>query len=135
MPEIQWKEKYRLGFDMIDNQHIEIFRLFNNVSVKLETREYVEMIDELIQFLDEYILYHFSQEEEFQEFINYPLYEEHKNLHKKFVDEFKRYKISLAGDGAPMSAIKGLNMLADWLVIHIEREDFKLVNFINENNL
>jgi hemerythrin len=134
MAGIHWDDKYYLGFDMIDSQHREIFRLFEDVSNKLEDHNYESMINKIIEFLDEYIIYHFSQEEEFQEFIGYPNYEEHKRFHAVFIEEFSRYKKSLQGEGAPMSAIRGLNMLADWLVEHIQREDFKLVSFIRENN-
>ncbi len=134
MQQIRWSDNYNLGFDMIDNQHQEIFRLFDKVDEKLAKREYENMVSDIIVFLDEYIIYHFSQEEEFQEFIKYPQVEEHKNYHRKFREEFERYKQSLVGEGAPMNAIKGLNMLSDWLVEHILREDYKLVKYIRENN-
>ena len=135
MVQIRWSKEYELGFEMIDNQHEEIFRLFDKVEDKLETRQYANMVEEIVSFLDEYIIYHFSQEEEFQDFIEYPLIEEHKEYHRKFQKEFKKYKKSLEGETLPMNAIKGLNMLADWLVEHIMKEDYKLVKYIRDNNL
>jgi hemerythrin len=134
MQQIRWNDKYNLGFDMIDSQHQEIFRLFDKVDEKLAKREYENMVTDIVDFLDEYIIYHFSQEEEFQEFIEYPKFEEHKSYHQKFRAEFERYKLSITGEGPPMNAIKGLNMLSDWLVEHILKEDYKLVKYIRENN-
>lgn len=135
MENIKWDDKYRLGFDMIDDQHKEIFKLFNDAFLSLENQKYDEIVGEIVGFLDNYIIYHFSQEEELQEFIEYPDVLEHKKFHKNFIDEFNIYKDSLKGNGLPMNAIKGLNMLADWLVNHIQSEDYKLVSYIKENNL
>lgn len=135
MDTIKWDERYRLGFEMIDSQHQEIFRLFDQVSTRLETQDYHGMVDQIVRFLDEYIVYHFSQEEEFQEFVGYPQVEEHRVFHQQFIAEFERYKQSLKGNGPPMNAIRGLNMLADWLVEHIQKEDYRLVRYIKENNL
>ena len=135
MENIKWDEKYRLGFDMIDNQHKEIFKLLNDAFLNFENQKYEEVVGNIVEFLDDYIIYHFSQEEELQEFIEYPDIIEHKKFHKHFLDEFYRFKDSINGNGPPMNAIKSLNMLADWLVNHIQSEDYKLVSYIKKNNL
>ncbi|MBN2260125.1 MAG: hemerythrin family protein [Clostridiales bacterium] len=134
MQAIQWDKRFCLGVDMIDNQHQEIFRLFKNLYDKYTSNEFEDLVDELIYFLDEYITYHFNQEEELQEFINYPLAEEHKIFHKKFIEEFNEYRKKVKDHIEPLYAVQGLNMLAEWLIEHIQNEDYKMVKFIQDNN-
>jgi hemerythrin len=135
METIQWDDKMLLGFEMIDNQHREIYKLFDRISQRIDSGEYESVVKEFVEFLDVYIQYHFSQEEELQEFIEYPFHEIHKKEHEAFKERVAQYKAGIEEDIDIAKAQEGLRMLVEWLKNHIEKTDYQLVKFINDENL
>ncbi len=80
---MMWKEKYRIGIDSIDVQHIELFKnlgefiqLVQRKDISWDNR--LDKVKETLGFLQDYVVYHFDDEEKFQESIDYPDIEIHK---------------------------------------------------------
>jgi len=86
VPAIVWKDEYSVGVKVIDDQHKELFRrvnkLFDDVS-----RGNVTTVLETLDFLNSYVIYHFSAEEQLMAKANYPELESHKNEHEWFKSE------------------------------------------------
>ncbi|OPL09157.1 MAG: hypothetical protein AVO33_07925 [delta proteobacterium ML8_F1] len=135
METIQWDDRLLLGFEMIDNQHREIYKLLDRLRQRIDSGEYESVVKEFVEFLDVYIQYHFSQEEELQEFIDYPYHEQHKKEHEAFKAKVLEYKESIEKDIDIEKAQEGLKILVHWLKNHIEKTDYQLVKFINDENL
>ena len=83
-----WKERYRVGVDLIDDQHQELFKRLTNfikiIQNDMPWEEKMEEVNETLGFLSEYVVYHFDDEERYQEEINYPDIETHKEAHRVF---------------------------------------------------
>lgn len=68
---MMWKESYRLGVDRIDEQHIELFRMTEELIRAIERRASTEAYQKALGFLKDYVIYHFADEEQYQAPIGY----------------------------------------------------------------
>ena len=126
-----WKDKYELGVERIDEQHKELFdRLSNFIRVVQNENEWDEKIDEVketLNFLQEYVVYHFDDEEEFQEKINYPDIENHKKEHARFKQGINDYVDLFDQGGFTEEKIQELSArVMTWLIMHVGKIDQKL---------
>jgi hemerythrin len=90
-------------------------------------------LESSLNFLCDYTVQHFSDEEALQRQINFPEYERHKRLH----DGFKVTVANLVAqfkDEGPSSAlvIKLSTDIGDWLIKHIKREDVKVASYSSQ---
>lgn len=126
-----WKDKYKLGVDEIDKQHMELFSRVNDFVVTIRSkgpwRKKVDKVNETLHFMQEYVVIHFNAEESYQLKVDYPGYEQHKRLHDEMVkyvtevaEEYERegYKEEL------MQRFAG--KLLAWLINHVVAEDGKI---------
>ena len=85
---MMWKEKYKIGVELIDQQHEELFRRVSDFigTVRSENPWDTKLskIKETLEFMNDYVITHFRDEEEYQAKINYPGLE---NI--KIHDDFK----------------------------------------------
>lgn len=131
-----WKEKYRLGVPLIDEQHRELFR---RVSVFLQTvrsplvqEQKTEMVAETLNFMKQYIVTHFRDEEKYQKLIGYPEREEHAKLHGEMVNyviEVEKQYTQRGYDEALIQQFAG--RLLAWLINHVATEDQKIADYAN----
>lgn len=126
-----WKDSYLLGVDAIDEQHKALFSYaekFLDAIEKGESGEEHEAFSEIVGFLAEYIVYHFSEEEKYQESIGYAGLEEHRKLHQAFVAAVHSYERRLAsfrGDIRVLEELAGTLMV--WLTYHVADADQRIV--------
>ena len=81
-----------------------------------------------MDFLVKYTARHFSDEETFQLRHNYPKYKQHKQLHDDFRIVISNLAERLVQEGVSVSlTLEVGNIVNDWLVNHIKKEDFKMV--------
>ncbi len=120
----RWTDELLVGIDVVDNQH----KALVNALVKLGNALWdgegkVEAVPAL-NFLIKYGVVHFADEEKVMEAYGYPLLDDHKRLHKKFVEDVLTLKQKV--DSEPMTselAILIFNNTWDWLVNHIRKAD------------
>ena len=79
---MMWKDKYKVGVELIDEQHKELFKRLSEfiqiVQSKSDWNERLDKVKETMEFMQEYVIFHFDDEEAYQEKINYPDIEIHK---------------------------------------------------------
>jgi hemerythrin len=120
-----------IGYPEIDAQHRQLFAAFNEFLNACSNGRGHSEIAKTMEFLGEYVIRHFTDEEKIQRESNYPDYHKHKRYH----DEFKIMAISLKADFAqegPTAAVisRIQSSIGDWLLNHIEIEDMKMGEFI-----
>lgn len=129
-----WKEKYRIGVPAVDEQHEELFRRVNDFVVVLRSpltwEEKQGKVNETLEFMKEYVIDHFRDEEEYQLSIGYPEYETHKKIHTEMVayvaataEEYEREGFS----EQVMQRFAG--KLLAWLIHHVADSDQKIANY------
>jgi hemerythrin len=129
----EWDSLLETGNTDIDTQHKELFGALNNLIEAYKHGKAPSEIQKTVEFLVNYVLKHFSDEEKLQERYEYPHMIEHKNIHgdlrRKVVNLIKK----LAYEGySNQFAEHTIRMLADWLTDHIKGEDFKIAAYIRK---
>ena len=90
-------------------------------------------IVDTLEFLADYTIKHFSDEQELQQKYEYPHYETHKGLHDDFVQEIKDFKADFeAGNINTARMMKFNKRITQWLVDHVKGIDQKLGEHINQ---
>ncbi len=72
MARMFWEEKYRLGIDELDNEHMELCALMAQFQKAVDDREDKEVIGSLFRKLRGKLVAHFNHEEQILQTIDYP---------------------------------------------------------------
>ncbi|OEF96591.1 bacteriohemerythrin [Desulfuribacillus alkaliarsenatis] len=128
---MMWKEKYKIGVSVIDQQHEE---LFGRVSSFIQTVQHkgnwddkLDKVKETMEFMQEYVIFHFDDEEAYQEKIGYPDMEKHKQEHVKFKEAVGKYAVRLEEEGYTEELVQEFSgKLMTWLILHVAATDQKL---------
>lgn len=132
---MQWNNNLSTGIEKIDEQHKELIRLVNDVLEACKQQKGREIVGEALAFLEDYVLIHFSCEEEMQRKHLYPEYRSHKALHDQFINQFKNLKSRYAKEGASITVITALNRtLVEWLMEHIKVVDKAFADYLKKQN-
>jgi hemerythrin len=87
---IYWKEDYRLGVDLIDQQHQKLFQIAEDIYNLLKNNLYTDKYDKILSLLSElkdYTIFHFRSEEEYMSQIGYRKLLSHRVEHDDFVNK------------------------------------------------
>jgi hemerythrin len=127
---LKWNEKLATGIEKIDTQHRELFTRINKLLDACTQRRGEETIDEVMKFLEDYIVVHFGTEEEFMLKYGYPDYPSHRAQHAKFISEFSELKRRLRSGRVSTVVVPTNRLLVDWWINHISRVDKELGAFL-----
>jgi len=134
---MMWKEKYEIGVETVDNQHKELFhRVFDFLAAvqrKGDWSEKIPKVKETLAFMQEYVIVHFRDEEDYQLQINFPEYEEHKEVHAKFRGMINQYAVRFAEEGFTQALVQEFSgKLMTWLIVHVADMDQRIGAFVRE---
>lgn len=132
---MMWKEKYRIGVELIDEQHRELFKrlseFIQTVQNEIPWEEKLNRVKETMEFMQEYVVTHFAEEEEYQKEINYPGIEEHKIAHAKFKEGINDYVKLFEANGFTEDKIQEFSgKLMAWLIMHVGHMDQKIGEYV-----
>ena len=129
-----WDVKYELGIKEIDEQHQKWIDIMNRFYDAFMNKSHADILEEILNELDDYTVYHFGVEEKYFSKFNYKETEEHNAKHKEFVDKIKEFKQVYKNNPGSLT-YKMMNFLRLWFQEHILGTDKKYVAFFKENNL
>jgi len=128
---IEWRDSLAIGVEAIDSQHKELLWRFNALLTASEAGKGIGELKKLLEFLDDYVIEHFSDEEKLQRKNNYPSYAAHKTEHDSFVARLKAVQEEINSEGVAIHhVIETNNMLLKWLLNHISKVDMELGKFL-----
>ena len=126
---IQWSPTLETGIDVIDQQHKRIVDYINALRIaqgKGDRGAVAKTIDDVIDYTQS----HFGFEEALMEEAGYPLLNAHKRVHELFIRRVavlnQRFK---SGEDIAQDLH---NVLARWLITHIQTEDRHYVGAVKE---
>lgn len=135
-----WKDQYKLGVPVIDAQHKELFRRVDSFLQVLRSEnswdEKIPEINETLEFMKNYVVEHFRDEEEYQRSIDYPGYDAHKQLHAdmvKYVLEVSR-QYEQSNKNEELMQQFGGRLLA-WLINHVAAEDQRIADYAKKKGV
>jgi hemerythrin len=117
---VPWSENYVTGIKVVDEQHMELVNLLNELYRACLTNEQRTdaVFKEVMGRMVEYVRFHFSAELKILERINFPDYHEHKKQHDQLVVQIleaaKAYH-----EGRRYIANNFVHELKDWVLGHI----------------
>jgi len=123
-------KEFETGVKKIDDQHRELVNKINAVLGLGMSSVTKEETEKTLNFLEEYILKHFRDEERIQQDCGYPKCEWHKKQHAILTEEIKKYKKEYLANGPSAKYTLELNnSLIQWLVRHIKVADLEIGNY------
>lgn len=131
-----WKEKYMLGVPLIDEQHQELFRRVTDfvevVRKPVPWEEKTQQVNQTLDFMKDYVITHFRDEENLQRQLGYPELPAHHKLHQDMVAYVAQVAREYEENGYQEQLIQQFaGRLLAWLINHVASEDQKLANFVN----
>jgi hemerythrin len=134
---ISWRDELAIGNPQIDGQHRELLERFDQLLAACRRGEGKLELVRLLDFLDQYVVKHFGDEEQLQRESGYPEFQSHQLLHLGFTKRLVDLKRTIKADGeVQVDHVLATNkMLLDWLVQHISTRDRELGQFLREKGL
>lgn len=125
----RWNSNLETGYALIDNQHKQLIEALNRL---LEAGENgPEEVIRTLEFLSGYTHKHFADEEALQTESDYPDYLNHRRCHNDFRTVVAGYIGEVREKGASQELVKMVaESIVDWLLNHIQGDDFRLAAYI-----
>lgn len=122
---ILWRDELSVGVEQIDAQHKELLQQFDQLLSACRQGKGSEEVLHLLDFLDEYVVTHFHDEEQLQKQSGFPDFDEHHREHQAFVGKLEELKNRMHNDGSVLldHVLDANKMLLDWLIRHISVRD------------
>ena len=122
----EMKEEYKIGVELIDEQHKKLFELADKAYMLLKDEFTLDKYDKIVHILEElkdYTIFHFESEEGYMESINYKRLFSQKIEHGQFIKKLDEIDLKNIDKNQDEGLVKILNFLNDWLTEHILRND------------
>jgi hemerythrin len=113
---IEWRDSFRVNIPQVDLEHRHLFQLVKELDPSTVERTIEELLD--------YVVMHFSNEQDLMEASGYPGFEEHLKLHEQFGNQVAEF----LGSGEPWSESRVQSVRAflnKWLIGHILTHDLR----------
>lgn len=132
MPIIDWKKQYVVGVQRIDLHHRYLFSLLNSTYENLVQCTPTEDLSLFLNEFTDFLIYHFSVEEELMREKQYPGQQTHKKQHDRCIERITMMQKEYL-EGSQSLLIEIVCYLANWLSSHIPASDAELALFIAES--
>lgn len=119
---LEWSEEFSVGVEQMDEEHIALFAIFNDICAAVEEGRPSKETEALLRILLNQTREHFASEERLLASSGFPGFTEHADHHRqlntllnKYIQHFDRRD---AGGAENL-----LSFLRQWLTGHIRHED------------
>lgn len=135
---MMWKEKYKIGVPLIDQQHEELFKRVSKFIQIVQNKdaswdERLEGIKDTMAFMQEYVVFHFDDEEAYQAEINYPGLEEHKKIHADFKAGVAECVDRIERENYSQESVQEFSAkIMTWLIMHVAGVDQKIGEYVKD---
>lgn len=130
---MHFTEDMKIGVPHIDAQHSSLIDFVNKAAELCASSPDKEEMKECLDFLGNYVVQHFSDEEQIQIESKYPRYKQHREIHNEFVETFKSLYAKFQEDGPTEEIAQVLaNQVTSWVFTHIEMEDAEVGKYYNK---
>ncbi len=129
---MKWTATMSIGIEAIDADHKKLFDLLDELDALLIRKASGEELENVLERLVDYTVYHFRREEALLEGNGYPAWQQHKSSHDRFVaqaaDILQRFR---AGQTQVVSRdiVEGVRT---WLADHVTKDDRAYEPFLRQ---
>jgi hemerythrin-like metal-binding protein/PAS domain S-box-containing protein len=127
-----WNKNFETGISEIDEQHIQLVALLNDVAAHVANRANPIQLDEVFTRLTDYADYHFKSEEEIWQahFKDDSWLTEHERTHHAFIEKVSALKNDEQSKPLDMLIQDILSFLSQWLAYHILDNDKRMAKVV-----
>ncbi len=135
LKKLSWQKNMSVGIPSLDQQHLQIISIINQLIEKMESIS-IRELETILTELQNYIVKHFQHEEKLLEYNSFPDLAKHKDSHQEFnqkVSEFtkeiKNLQANLKNNEDTINqelkllVSNMIRFLFQWLLNHILKED------------
>jgi len=131
---LEWDPSFATGVERYDNAHKVLFKMVNDLHDAMQQKRSKEAIGQILNSLAEYTVNHFADEERSFAQTNYPEEAQHKQLHKKLVDQVVELQGKFSS-GQTLLTQDVITFLQDWLINHIKGVDKRYGPHLTKNGI
>ena len=132
---IIWDGSLAMGLPEIDQQHHRFVDLLAKLEKAIENREEATHLADVFDELEQYIKFHFGNEEKhFEEFGCYPNAEAHTHAHAAFAAHVKKIRYQFL-DKPSEAAFELARSMYEWLSRHIAVMDHEYEQCFREHGM
>ncbi len=127
---IYWKEDYKIGVEIIDEQHKKLFQIAADIYDLLKNDLYIDKYNRVVALLSElrdYTIFHFQTEEAYQQEIGYKKFLSHKVEHDDFVTKINNVDLNSIDENQDLYILELLEFVVKWIGEHILEKDKAIV--------
>jgi len=133
---LAWNEEFLLGNALVDMQHQRLFEKVSELIKSCENGSDTAQLQDTLEFLANFAVRHFTDEEALQIEYGYPEYERHRQIHETFKKTVNNYIQECKEKGTSDNLSRDVNrIIIKWIVNHIQYEDRKIGDFIKKQTL
>ena len=123
---------YKLGYEAIDNEHLEILILMDDAMIASKDRD-IPKLNECLNHIKACLTDHFNHEETLMDKIDYPYKAWHKEVHARvsnsLSETFNRYTQNKNSVAAHIALTRELEKI---IAHHVDETDRQLVEYLNK---
>lgn len=127
---IKWNDQIALGIDVVDQEHMALVSLMNQVSDMLDGRQDRSQTADVILQLEEYCSLHFQHEEELMRSAGYPGLDDHIAIHRRFTARVNEFSVQCKDESQDIDLPALHNLIEDWLINHIQKTDREYLDVV-----
>ncbi|CAA7623219.1 Hemerythrin-like protein [Candidatus Terasakiella magnetica] len=131
MEDLKWSEGLSVGNDVLDTHHRHLFDLLREIIQIETTASSPHSLVAVFKELNDYIAYHFAEEEAMMVASAFPFVDLHRHSHQTIAMHVQDLSASCNADNFKAVARDLHGFLSGWLVHHIEIEDFEYRPYIS----
>ena len=131
---LKWANEYSVKIQAIDNQHVKLVNLINQLHSAMKEAKGKEVVGKIIEELVAYTKFHFTAEEKIMQDNNYPGFPAHKKEHENLTKKVIEFQDNYNNGRAPLS-MEIMQFLKDWLVNHIMKVDKEYSPYLNNKGV
>tara|TARA_B100000700_G_C14795362_1_gene737950 strand:+ start:14 stop:421 length:408 start_codon:yes stop_codon:yes gene_type:complete len=120
-----------VGDDQIDNHHKELFFLTSTLDQACKDQKRSQLIS-IIEFLETYVMEHFSEEETLMKKMNYPHHQHHQDEHEVLRNQVNKIRTQYTQKTPFNELALSIRQLSDQIITHIYTIDSQMAPYIEE---
>ena len=130
MKMFKWSDAYLTRIKVIDEDHKNLYEMFKLLHNAYATQKDPVKVKNIVERLQVYVHQHFEREERLMEGANYPQYDKHVEIHRKYQDEIESLAMLMEAEPENIHLGKIVLYLSAWLDSHIRKVDMHYAKFM-----
>lgn len=123
---LRWRASMSLGVPTIDADHKHLIEILNRLHFLKLAGDDSASLGNVLGELVEYTRNHFAREESLMRRCGFPGFAHHRQQHQAICEALADFHLAFHTDPAGFDMRAFYDFVADWLLVHVMREDMKL---------